>query len=79
MPVGWLPGYGPQHPDRETATRGWTAHLKVGARVRHSSFGDGQVVGLEAQGDDQVVTVQFKAAGKKRLSAKAAGLERLGM
>ena len=53
------------------------AELRVGDRVRHHVFGEGQVVSVEPQGDDQVVTVQFKGVGKKRLSAKMARLERV--
>lgn len=51
--------------------------LRAGDRVRHHVFGEGQVVGVEPQGEDQVVTVQFAGVGKKRLSAKLARLERV--
>jgi DNA helicase-2/ATP-dependent DNA helicase PcrA len=75
--VGWLPGYGPQEEKQDRVLEDGPGRFKPGDRVRHHVFGDGQVVGMEAQGDDQVVTVHFGGAGKKRLSAKAGKLERV--
>lgn len=49
--------------------------LRVGARVRHPTFGVGRVVLVEGRGDQQKVTVQFAASGRKKLLVKFAGLE----
>ncbi len=49
--------------------------LRVGARVRHQSFGVGTVVQVEGRGDQQKVTVLFARAGRKKLMVKFAGLE----
>ena len=51
--------------------------IKVGARVRHSRFGEGLVVGVERDGADTVVTVGFASVGRKRLSLQYAQLEEL--
>jgi DNA helicase-2/ATP-dependent DNA helicase PcrA len=47
----------------------------VGARVRHAGWGDGLLVGIERDGEDFIVTVNFAAVGKKRLALKYAPLE----
>ena len=49
--------------------------LRVGARVRHAGWGEGLLTGIERDGDDFVVTVNFAAVGKKRLLLKYAPLE----
>ena len=49
--------------------------LRVGARVRHAGWGEGLLVGIERDGEDFVVTVNFAAVGKKRLALKYAPLE----
>jgi len=46
----------------------------VGARVRHTKFGDGQVVEVEGEGDGAIVTVRFSGA-VKRLALCYAPLE----
>ena len=51
--------------------------LRVGARVRHAGWGDGLLVGIERDGEEFVVTVNFAAVGKKRLSLKYAPLEEM--
>jgi DNA helicase-2/ATP-dependent DNA helicase PcrA len=51
--------------------------FKVGERVRHHKFGDGQVLAVKASGLDEEVTVMFKSAGTKRLLASMARLERI--
>lgn len=47
---------------------------RVGQRVFHATFGDGIVVGVEEQSDDQLVVVQFRRHGEKRLLARLAKL-----
>ena len=52
--------------------------LQVGDLVRHSSFGDGVVMGYEPSDDDHEVTVQFGAGvGVKRLLLAYAPLEKI--
>ncbi len=47
-----------------------------GERVIHQTFGSGAVVGLSGFGRDLTVTVDFDEAGRKKLRAQYAGLER---
>jgi DNA helicase-2/ATP-dependent DNA helicase PcrA len=49
--------------------------LRVGARVRHASWGDGILTGIQKDGGDVVVTVNFASVGRKRLLLKYAPLE----
>jgi DNA helicase-2/ATP-dependent DNA helicase PcrA len=49
--------------------------LRVGARVRHASWGDGLLTGIQRDGEDVVVTVNFVSVGRKRLLLKYAPLE----
>ena len=53
------------------------APLRVGARVRHGRWGEGRVVGVQKDGEDWVVTVNFAAVGRKRLALQYAQLEEL--
>jgi hypothetical protein len=50
--------------------------FKVGEKVRHHKFGEGQVLAVKASGMDEEVTVMFKSAGTRRLLASMARLER---
>ena len=50
-------------------------HFEVGMRVRHSKFGDGEVLDTEGQGEGAIVTVRFSGA-VKRLALSYAPLER---
>ncbi len=49
--------------------------VRIGARVRHPSFGEGVVLSMEGNGDAARVTVQFSRAGIKRLMLKYAALQ----
>jgi DNA helicase-2/ATP-dependent DNA helicase PcrA len=49
--------------------------LRVGSRVRHANWGDGILTGLQKDGEDIVVTVNFASVGRKRLLLKYAPLE----
>jgi len=49
--------------------------LKIGMRVRHPKFGQGQVVSVEGIDEDQKVTVFFQTVGAKRLKVRYANLE----
>ena len=46
-----------------------------GQRVYHKKFGEGTISGLEPEGNDIKVDIDFDKAGHKRLMAKFAGLE----
>ena len=49
--------------------------LRIGSRVRHTTFGIGTVQRLEGRGEQQKATVLFRSAGSKKLVLKFAGLE----
>jgi DNA helicase-2/ATP-dependent DNA helicase PcrA len=49
--------------------------LRVGARVRHADWGDGLLTGIQKDGEDVVVTVNFASVGRKRLLLRYAPLE----
>jgi DNA helicase-2/ATP-dependent DNA helicase PcrA len=51
--------------------------LRVGARVRHPRWGEGLIVGIQRDGADFLVTVNFAAVGRKRLAIQYAHLEEL--
>jgi DNA helicase-2/ATP-dependent DNA helicase PcrA len=51
--------------------------FKVSDRVRHPTFGEGQILAAKPSGNDQELTVMFKSHGTKRLLASAARLEKL--
>ncbi len=49
-----------------------------GAGVRHPTFGEGVILGVEGAGEAMRVTVRFRQAGTKRLMLKYASLELIG-
>ena len=51
------------------------AGLKLGARVRHGSFGHGVVLNIEGQGPHARIEVNFEGAGRKWLMLERAKLE----
>ncbi len=53
------------------------AGLKKGQRVRHSKYGEGQIVMREGDGDEAKLTVLFSRHGMKKLMEKFANLEKL--
>jgi DNA helicase-2/ATP-dependent DNA helicase PcrA len=71
-PLG--PGVAVQEPEPDDAA---DYPMRVGARVRHAGWGEGRLIGIERDGADFVVTVNFAAVGKKRLALKYAPLEEL--
>ena len=42
----------------------------IGLRVRHSQFGDGEIVSYDGQGPSAKVTVRFPKVGLKRVVAR---------
>jgi ATP-dependent DNA helicase UvrD/PcrA len=59
-----------------TNSGGSAPTFKVGDRVKHHTFGEGQVLAVKPASGDQEVTVMFKQAGTKRLMAAIARLEK---
>lgn len=51
--------------------------IKLGGRVRHNSFGDGVVLGVEGRGEHTRVQVNFESVGIKWLVLAYANLEKL--
>ncbi len=49
--------------------------LRVGSRVVHEKFGQGKILAIEGQGDNQKVTVAFEQYGTKLLIARLANLQ----
>jgi DNA helicase-2/ATP-dependent DNA helicase PcrA len=47
----------------------------AGQRVMHATFGEGLIIESRTQGNDEIVTVNFERAGRKRLMASLAPLE----
>jgi len=60
------------------APAGADSGIRIGVSVRHPSFGEGVVLGVEGVGDDTRVSVKFRHAGAKRLMLKYASLDILG-
>jgi DNA helicase-2/ATP-dependent DNA helicase PcrA len=51
--------------------------ITKGKRVRHPQLGEGIVLAVEGQGEAMKLTVFFERAGKRKLVAKYANLERV--
>ncbi len=49
--------------------------FRAGQRVMHDTFGEGMVLESRLQGDDEIVTVNFKGDGEKRLMVSFAPME----
>jgi len=49
--------------------------FKSGDRVKHASFGEGMVLESRIQDGDEIVVIEFKSVGLKRLAASLAKLE----
>ncbi|MDQ6988056.1 MAG: UvrD-helicase domain-containing protein [Mariprofundaceae bacterium] len=59
----------------EVVSPGEGCELNIGSAVRHPSFGEGVILGVEGAGDAVRVSVEFRHAGTKRLMLKYAALE----
>ena len=60
-----------------TVTKAAALSYGVGDRVRHVKFGEGVVADITEQKKDFEVTVDFERAGRKRMYATFAKLEKL--
>jgi DNA helicase-2/ATP-dependent DNA helicase PcrA len=73
------PSYGSSRPAAAASTQRFTDEvpggLKLGQRVRHQKFGDGVVLGIEGQGTNARVQVNFERQGSKWLMLGYANLE----
>jgi len=58
-----------------TNERNDNAHLKVGDKVQHSSFGIGRISGLKGSGPKRQAVVRFDTVGRKMLMLKYAKLK----
>jgi DNA helicase II / ATP-dependent DNA helicase PcrA len=52
-----------------------TPKIKLGARVKHATYGEGILLGMEGSGDHTVVQVNFAGVGAKRLIWALANLQ----
>ena len=69
------PTYSTQTYAYEDEDQSATVQLRAGMRVRHATFGVGNVISVEPVDDDLKVVVRFNSAGVKTLRAKYARLE----
>ena len=51
--------------------------LEIGDRVQHQMFGQGVVINLSSNRDDQEITVAFDSHGVRHLLASLAPLEKI--
>jgi DNA helicase-2/ATP-dependent DNA helicase PcrA len=51
-----------------------TSKFKSGDRIKHASFGEGIVQESRIQDNDEIVVIEFKSVGLKRLAASLANL-----
>ncbi len=58
----------------QPAERKDTSRFRIGLKVRHPRFGDGEVVGMRGEGN-LIIAVRFEKAGVKELAAALAPLE----
>jgi DNA helicase-2/ATP-dependent DNA helicase PcrA len=52
-----------------------SSRFNSGDRVKHASFGEGMVLESRIQDNDEIVVIEFKSVGLKRLAASLANLE----
>jgi len=51
--------------------------LNPGDRIRHTKFGDGQVIGIKPSGNDKEIIIAFEGSGVKKLLLSMAPLEKI--
>lgn len=49
--------------------------VRVGSRVTHEVFGEGKILSISGNGNDQKITIDFEGAGRKTLLIKFANLK----
>ena len=50
--------------------------FKAGDRVRHMTFGDGEILSVKPMGKDKLIEVMFDTVGTKKLMATYAKLKK---
>ena len=53
------------------------ANLQQGDRVKHATFGEGQIIARSGSGDETKLLVKFAEEGEKRLVARFAKLKKV--
>lgn len=62
-------------PFRKRGNRGLNRKFSIGKKVIHPSFGDGIILNIDGSDGDEILSVFFKGAGKKKLKSKYANLK----
>ncbi len=57
---------------------GRTLDVSAGARVRHASYGEGTVLSVSGNGNNQIVEIDFDAGATKKFASAYAPIEKLG-
>jgi DNA helicase-2/ATP-dependent DNA helicase PcrA len=73
--------HGPSRPagsERRVEYDDGYAPLVTGSRVRHETFGEGRVLGVDGVGERATATIFFPSVGQKRLKLKFARLQVIG-
>ena len=52
------------------------SEFKIGARVRHGTYGKGVIMGCEGSGEDAKVTINFPGYGHKKFIARFLTVEK---
>ena len=66
----------PRTGSSRTRTPAGGGHPLIGVRVRHSTYGNGTIIGVEGEDDDRKLTVSFSDHGTKKLVERYANLVR---
>jgi len=74
---GAFPRPASSRPTMEIPAPGGAANLKRGQRVRHSKYGEGEILMREGDGEDAKLTVLFARHGMKKLMEKFANLQKI--
>ncbi|OQY36447.1 MAG: hypothetical protein B6243_03120 [Anaerolineaceae bacterium 4572_5.2] len=69
----------PLEPEAPEARSVGSGKFKRGERVKHAKFGEGTVIDVKTQNDDEEVTVAFPGQGVKRLLTSFAPLEKISV
>lgn len=67
-----------QEAPKKTENTASSTQFKPLDKVTHKIYGDGIVLESKADGSDEIVTIQFKTVGLKKLVAGIAGLQKKG-